>query len=390
MAWNWQHTDWPNFTWMASRMAKAEERFLTGAGVFVGTLNHLHSDDRERVTVEAISTEGLTTSEIEGEILDRESVQSSVRHQLGLSHDHRHVRPAERGIGELMADLYRNWAGPLDHATLFSWHGMIMSGHRNVQDVGRYRTHAEPMRIVSGRAERPKIHFVAPPSAEVAREMERFVAWFNDTGPEGSHPLPALTRAGLSHIYFESIHPFEDGNGRIGRAIAEKSLAQSLRRPTLTALAATILLHRRAYYEALEAANKGVEVTEWLAHFAATTLEAQLRTLAHVEFLIDKTRLLDRMRENLNDRQQRALLRLLREGPSGFTGGLSAGNYVSITKTSTATASRDLADMVKKGALTRSGDRKRTRYAAAIPSRPVPEFVVAPNGDVLEKRPPSR
>lgn len=163
-----------------------------------------------------------------------------------------------------------------------------------------------------------------------------------------------------------SIHPFEDGNGRIGRAISEKALAQSLGHPTLTSLAATILIRRKAYYEALETANKGNEITPWLSWFAAIATEAQRRTDARVEFLIDKTKLLDRLRGQLNDRQEKALLRILREGPEEFKGDLSAGNYATITGASPATATRDLADMVAKGALLRSGERRHARHAVAI------------------------
>ena len=195
--------------------------------------------------------------------------------------------------------------------------------------------------------------------------------WFNRTAPGGADALPALTRAGIAHLYFESIHPFEDGNGRIGRAISEKALAQSLGHPTLTALAATILLKRKAYYDALETANKDNEITLWLSWFAATAIEAQRRAEAHVEFLIDKTKLLDRLHGQLNSRQEKALLRMLREGPEGFKGGLSAGNYATIAGTSPATTTRDLADMVAKGALLRTGERRHARYAVAISPRPV-------------------
>jgi len=132
----------------------------------------------------------------------------------------------------------------------------------------------------------------------VESETARFIAWFHRTGPRGEEPLPALTRAGIAHLYFECIHPFEDGNGRIGRAISEKSLAESLGRPTLMALAATILAQRKSYYEALEAANKHNEITAWLAWFAGVILEAQYRTIALVEFLIDKAKLLDRLKDH--------------------------------------------------------------------------------------------
>lgn len=383
MLWNWQQPDWPDFVWSTTRLAKAEERFLLAGGVFLGTVNHLGAEDRDRVVVEAMSDEAVTTSRIEGEVLDRDSVQSSIRHQLGLPSDRRRVKAAERGIAEMMVDLYRHFEAPLEDATLVAWHRMVVHGRTDLHDVGRYRTQGDPMQVVSGRIDDPRVHFEAPPSEAVGPEMARYIDWLNRTAPGGRERLPALTRAGLAHLYFESIHPFEDGNGRIGRAIAEKSLAQSLGRPTLIALAATILDKRRAYYDALEAANRRNETTVWLAWFAATCLEAQQRALAQVEFLIDKARLLDRLRGQLNPRQDVVLRRVLREGPEGFQGGLSAGNYVSIAKTSPATATRDLAEMVERGALTRTGERRHTRYHLPIPLRRVPRITIDESGEIV-------
>jgi Fic family protein len=380
MAWNWQQPDWPDFSWNPSRLAKAEKHFLRCGGLLAGTVKHLGPGDKEQLTVEAIGTEAVTTSEIEGEILDRASVQSSIRRQLGLAADKRRARPAEEGIAELMVDLYRTFARPLSSAMLFGWHRMLLRGRRDLKAAGRYRTGHQPMQVVSGAIHAPKVHFEAPPSSRVPAEMVAFVRWFNRTTPGGSAPLPALARAGIAHLYFVSIHPFEDGNGRIGRAIAEKALAQGLGQPALTALAATILARRKEYYAALEAANKGNEITSWLAWFAATTIEAQRRTIAQVDFLIDKTRLLDRLRGQLNQRQEGALLRMLREGPAGFKGGLSAGNYMSITGASPATATRDLADMVAKGALVRHGELRHARYAVAIPLRPMARVVLDESG----------
>lgn len=380
MPWNWQTHNWPNFTWDATLLRQAEEHFLLGSGKSAGILRHLQESDKEQLTIDAISTEALTTSAIEGEILDRASVQSSIRRQLGLGTDHRRVKPAEHGIAEMMVSLYRSFAAPLSDELLFDWHTMLTTGRRDLTDIGRYRTDAEPMQVVSGRVHAPKIHFEAPPSTRVPEEMAQFIAWFNRTAPGGTNPLPALTRAGIAHIYFESIHPFEDGNGRIGRAISEKALAQSVGEPTLTALAATIFIRRKAYYEMLEVANKTTNVTPWLCWFAETTLEAQQRTEAQIEFLLDKTRLLDRLRGQLNPRQEKALLRVLREGPEGFAGGLSAGNYRAITGASSATTTRDLADLVDKEALIRRGERRHTRYAVAIGLRPVSQVTIDADG----------
>jgi Fic family protein len=384
MTWNWQKPDWPNFRWDRNRLENAERQFLVSGGVYVGAVRHLGKAERDQMMIEAMSTEAMTTSEIEGEILDRASVQSSLRKQLGLATDERRVRPAERGIAEMMVDLYRSSGAPLSEEMLFRWHRMVMSGSRNMKQSGRYRTGSEPMQVVSGPMGRPRIHFEAPPSSRVPSEMARFVAWFGRTAPGREEALPALTRAGIMHLYFESVHPFEDGNGRIGRAIAEKALAQSLGQPALTALAATILAHRKNYYEALEAANKQNEITRWLVWFAGVVMEAQQRTIALVEFLIDKTKLLDRLKGQLNARQEKALLRMLREGPEGFRGGLSAGKYISITGASPATATRDLADLVEKGALVREGELRHARYRLSIPMHPVPHLSLNDKGGLAD------
>ena len=385
MLWNWELPDWPVFTWDRRRLALAEQQFLVGGGTYVGAIKHLGDEDRDQLTVEAMSTEALTTSEIEGEILDRASVQSSIQRQLGLAGDDRRAAPAERGISEMMVDLYRSFSAPLSDEMLFAWHQMVMSGRRDLADMGRYRTSAEPMQVVSGRMGSPTTHFEAPPAEKVPSETERFIQWFNRTAPAGAEPLPAVTRAGVAHLYFESIHPFEDGNGRIGRALAEKCLAQSLGQPSLIMLAATILGRRARYYAALEAANKSNEITEWLAWFAGITIEAQRRTIAFIEFLIDKTRLLDRLRGQLNERQEKALLRMFREGPEGFKGGLTSGKYRTVTGASPATTARDLADLTEKGALIREGERRHARYKLSVPLRPVPHISVNERGELVEE-----
>ncbi|MCP3905988.1 MAG: Fic family protein [Planctomycetes bacterium] len=383
MTWNWQQPDWPHFSWQEDRLKQAEEQFLVGGGVILGAVSHLDGESREQLTVESMSEEAVTTSEIEGEVLNRDSVRSSVRRQLGLQAAAHRATPAEQGVAEMMVHLYRTSAKPLGEEMLCSWHNMLMQGRRDIREIGAYRTHEEPMRVVSGEIYDPTVHFEAPPSSRVPSEMTTFIEWFNNTSPTGSETLPALTRAGIAHLYFESIHPFEDGNGRIGRAISEKALAQALGGPTLTALATTILARRRSYYEMLEASNKRNAIGNWLAWFGGVALEAQQRTHAQVEFLIDKARLMDRLRDELNLRQEKVMLRVLAEGPEGFEGGLSAGNYQRIAKTSPATARRDLADLVEKGAFERTGERRHARYHLTIPLRPVSAVTIDEEGRVL-------
>ena len=384
MTWNWKQQDWPDFTWQSARLAKAEEQFLVAGGMMLGSIEHLGGEERSQITIDAMSSEAMTTSEIEGEILDRPSVQSSIRRQLGLVTDHRRVPPSEQGIAEMIVDVYRNFAAPLTPETLFAWHTMVTNGRRDLADIGRYRTTDAPMQIVSGRLDAPTVHFEAPPTARVPAEMTAFLDWFDKAATGGANSLPALTRAGIAHLYFESIHPFEDGNGRLGRALAEKALAQSLGQPTLIALSTTLLAYRSRYYEALASASRSNEITPWLAWFAGVVLEAQGRTQAQTHFLLDKARLFDRLRGALNPRQEKALLRMFREGPTGFTGGLSASNYRAITGAPRATATRDLADLTDKGALTRDGELKGTRYYLNVPLRPTPRVTIGERGKIEE------
>ena len=265
MTWNWQKEDWPEFTWDAAALEPLEAQFLVRSGEFIGAFRHVSPDDRDALRIELIGDEALKTSEIEGEILDRDSVQSSLRRQLGLAFDKRRVAPEEQGIAEMMVDLYRTFDDPLDQKTLFAWHKMVMAGHRRIETIGAYRKHDDAMQIVSGAIGHERVHFEAPPSARIKSRDERLhqMVQRHCAGRQES-ACPPLTRAGIAHLYFESIHPFEDGNGRIGRALSEKSFAQNLGQPTLIALAWTIMRRRKDYYAMLERSNKDLAITLWL------------------------------------------------------------------------------------------------------------------------------
>ena len=366
MKWNWQQPDWPDFRWDSAALAALEARFLQQSGVLIGSVKHLGDDDRDAVTIDIMTGEALKTSEIEGELLNRDSVQSSLRRQFGLEAENRRIPPAERGIAEMMLSLYRDFVQPLDHQTLYDWHRLVVNERQDIRAIGRYRDHDEPMQVVSGFLHKPKVHFEAPPSQAMADEMMRFLAWFSASAPDGSEPLAALTRAGIAHLYFVSIHPFEDGNGRIARALAEKALSQAIGQPSLIALSQIIQRKRSAYYDALEAANKSNEITSWLTYFAETMIEAQAHSLALIDFLLAKTKFYDRFRDRMNERQARVIARMFREGLDGFAGGLSAANYITIADTSRATATRDLQELVAIGALTQTGVLKSTRYHLMI------------------------
>jgi len=362
MKWNWQYADWPEFTWDQGMLAKREAEFLEQAGLLIGASKHFDEQDRIGLTISLMSTEALDSSGIEGETLDRDSVQSSIQKALGLKALKQHNNPAEAGIAEMMVDLFRSTETPLTHECLYSWHSMLMNGRRDIEQIGAYRINVEPMQIISGASYSPKIHYEAPPSARVQEEMEAFISWFNGSSPNGDAPIASLARAAITHLWFESIHPFEDGNGRIGRALAEKSLSQGRKKAVITSLAGVLLKHRKHYYHELQQASQTLDMNTWLGWFADRVLEAQIRSQKYIEFLLSKTLMFDRLKNKLNPRQEKALLRMFAEGIDGFKGGLSAKNYMTITGAPSATTTRDLGDLVSKGALIKKGERKSTRY----------------------------
>jgi Fic family protein len=360
--WIWQKDDGGRFTYDNSEIERLERDYSRQSGFSLGIARHLTREDQNDLIVELVSNEAIKTSQIEGEFLDRESLQSSIRREFGFGTPvHHNAKPAEAGIAEMMKDIFTNYDVPLTEKTLFSWHEMLMSGRRNIE-IGKYRTHKEAMQVVSGRYDRPKVHFEAPPSADVPREMEKFIDWFNKSAPGGEEPLTPLFRAGIAHIYFVSIHPFEDGNGRIGRGIVEKSLSQNMGQPALIAISATIDDRKREYYEELAAQSTGNDMTNWLISFGKTIISAQKQTIKQIDFIITKAKFFDTHQENLNPRQLKVINRILLEGPKGFQGGFSAQNYRAITKAPTATATRDLQDLVSKGIFSKTGQLKSTRY----------------------------
>jgi Fic family protein len=364
--WNWLLKNWPHFSYNKDVLEKLEFQFSQNTGTVFGAIKHIEGVSKDDLLVEILSNEALKTSEIEGEILNRESVQSSIKKNLGLSVDNRKIPPAEFGISEMMVDLYLNFDKPLNHKLLFEWHKMLTSGRRDLTDIGKYRTHKSPMQVVSGRLDKPTVHFEAPPSNRMTEEMEQFISWFNEIhDPKYSKILP-LVKAGLTHLYFVCIHPFEDGNGRIARALAEKSIALSTGQPTLISLSHTIEANRKKYYQALEDNNTTLEVTDWLNYFGNTILEAQKDTLKRIDFLVEKTKFFERYKSELNERQNSVILRLFEAGYTGFKGGLSAKNYIKIAKTSESTATRDLKDLTDKQILIKTGTLKSSRYQLNI------------------------
>ncbi len=360
--WNWKLKDWPNFSYKKAPLQSLEQRFLQNSGEVLGVLKHIKNQEKDDLIVDILTNEAYKTSEIEGEYLNRESIQSSIKNNLGLPSVSKKITPAEFGISEMMVASYKNFEQPLSHQTLYTWHKMLTNGRQDLLSIGAYRSHKDAMQIVSGRIDKPHVHFEAPPSQKVLEEMNQFITWFNLNHTKNGSAHQPLALAGMTHFYFETIHPFEDGNGRIGRTLAEKSISLSLKRPALLSLSQTIEGNKKQYYTQLEAHNKTLDLTDWLVYFAETIVKAQENTIDTIEFLIKKARFFDAYASLLNARQAKVIKRMFEEGPQGFSGGLSAKNYQRITQTSFSTTTRDLKDLVEKKILSKTGELKGTRY----------------------------
>lgn len=363
MKWNWELESWPKFECNSDLIAKKEREFLFESGGGEALLNNLEEDQKKLFIVEILSLEAEKSALIEGEFLERDSLRSSIQRHLGLKLNHKE-RSKEKGMADLLWDMYKTYQEPLSHEMLFRWHRMLMEGESSLIAIGKYRDHEDPMQIISGRLDGRKVFFEAPPSSRVPDEMSRFIDWFNQ-----DKTTSILTKAAISHVYFESIHPFEDGNGRIGRALIEKSLSKSLKRPTFLAISEGISRRKKEYYDALGSCNRSLQIQTWLEYFSSIVLESKRDSLDLVYFLVEKAKLFNKLEGKLNARQEKVLLRVFQEGPSGFKGGLSAENYIQITKTSRATATRDLQGLVDLGAFFKTGELKSTRYWLKLKSR---------------------
>ena len=369
MRYNWQQPDWPEFRYDLAGLTEDLLAFADQAGRVDGLLAGLSDELSGEAIVDIMISEAIRTSAIEGELLDREDVMSSIRNRLGFNRMPQPVRNRlADGTGQLVVAVRDGFRDSLTPETLFAWACMLLEGSTSLR-LGCWRSGSDPMQVVSGRIDRPTIHFEAPPSERVPAEMERFIMWFNQSAPGKAHAIPhAPVRSAIAHLYFESVHPFEDGNGRLGRALAEKALSQGIGRPIVMSLSRCIDHNRRAYYDALECAQRGNEITPWIHWFVSTVLDAQRDADEQIHFLVRKSRFLRHLETAMNDRQAKVLRRMLEAGPAGFTGGINARKYVSLTGVSKATATRDLQQLTQLGALTPIGAGRSARYELCLPT----------------------
>jgi Fic family protein len=315
-------------------------------------------------------SEAIKTSAIEGEDLDRESVRSSLLSLITSDTLPDNSDQKAAGAASLLVDVRKNWQTALTHDLLGKWQSMAVPEQRYTPILrGAYRNDPSPMQIVSGPYGREQLHYEAPPATQVPDEMGRFVDWYNQTGAlNGDKIKNGIARAGIAHLWFEVIHPFDDGNGRVGRAIADHALSQFLGYPTTACLATAIEADKKTYYLQLEKASRGsLDVNSWLDYFTDVVIKAQEIGREEVDFVLAKTRFYEAYGDQLNDRQARMVSRVFAEGRKGFEGGITTRKYEAITKCPNRTASRDLSDLVAKGIIIPlPGGGRTTQYELAI------------------------
>ncbi|WP_129135885.1 Fic family protein [Luteimonas sp. YGD11-2] len=387
--WIWQDSAWPRFTWDATSLAALLRDCQQAQGQLLGMAGATAGDLQAKDALDTLLSNIVDSSAIEGEQLDVGSVRSSLARRLGLvDQATRRATGYAEGLAELMLDATRRADAPLDLARLMQWHRWLFAASGDLLPVririGELRG-SEPMQVVSGRIDRPIVHFEAPPREGLEAQLRDFIAWFNAS--RGDSALDPLLRAGIAHFWFVTLHPFDDGNGRVTRALTDLALAQAQPQAIrFHAMSASILADRAGYYRVLEASQKdGLDITTWLQWFLRTLHDSLTRALYRIDRVLAKARFWQAHREQaLSAEQTKVLNRLLDGGERGFEQGLTARHYQTVAKVSKATATRHLADLLDKGCIRRlPGGGRSTRYeinasAAVIPLPPRPGFTEEP------------
>lgn len=362
---NWQMPDWPNFQYSLEAFYDRLLFISEKAGLINGKLLHLEKSLQTEAMINLLVEEAMKTSEIEGEYISRPDVRSSIKNKLGLTQTNLPIQDLRaQGVVEMMFDVRNTYEAPLSDMVLFDWHLMLLSGSRNPNlKIGTWRTHEEPMQIISGHYGKSIVHYEAPPSKIVPKEMEKFIHWFNRTAPNGPEPIKfPPVRAAIAHLYFESIHPFEDGNGRIGRAISEKALSQGFGYPIFFSLSPAIENNKKEYYSAVHQTSRTNQITDWIDYFITVIFNAEIEIENQINFILKKSKFFDTYNNKLNDRQLKVIRRMFKVGDKEFEGGMSAKKYMKIADTSKATATRDLQELTHMRIFIQIGSGRSVRY----------------------------
>ncbi|PWQ95419.1 Fic family protein [Leucothrix pacifica] len=368
----WQQPKWPDFVYSISNIPNdALYQYSQSVGRLSLNLERTAEDLRVDAVLDLMVKEAVTTSAIEGETLNPDDVRSSLKNHLGLTHPTIHIRdPRAQGISALMVTNYRDYESDLTEAVLFQWHRMVLPKAYDTWGrplkVGEWRT--EGIEVVSGPPHKQKVHFEGPPAERVSEEMVRFFSWYNRTNPinlsADQIPMIGPVRAAIAHLWFVTIHPFDDGNGRIARALCDHALSQDARYPMLHSLSAAIDGRRNEYYEQLELVQSAeMDINSWLLWFVEVTCESVKITERIIDFTLKKASFMKRHQAVLNERQTQVVLGLFDNGADGDQKSVNRNKYVNQTNCAPRTALRDLTDLVDKGVLVKlPGLGRNTRY----------------------------
>jgi Fic family protein len=360
-----ERTGWPGFSWDHARISPRLVDVRHRQGRLIGRMEGLGFQLRAEAVLDSLTEEVLKSSEIEGETLDRDQVRSSIARRLGL--DIGGLTTADRdveGVVEMMLDATQGYGRPLTARRLFDWHAALFPTGRNAMSkirVGAWRDDAKgPMQVVSGPIGKERVHYEAPAADRVRDEMKKFLEWF-----EKDNSTDLVLKAGVAHLWLVTIHPFDDGNGRIARAIADMVLARSERSPQrFYSMSAQIRQERKAYYEILEATQKGeLDITRWLEWFLECLGRAFDRAETILATVLNKARFWESFAKvEFNERQREIVNRLL----NGFEGKLTSSKWAKLAKCSQDTALRDIGDLVRKKVLVKdSAGGRSTSYSLA-------------------------
>lgn len=357
---------WPDFRWNQEHLTEQLASVRHKQGRLIGQMESLGFRFREEAVLQTLTEDVVKSSEIEGEKLDRTQVRSSLARHLGvdiggLTRTDRHVD----GVVEMMLDATQRFSAPLTEKRLFSWHAALFPTARRGMSkirVGAWRKDRDgPMQVVSGPIGRTRVHYQAPEAARLPREMKAFLKWF-----ESKQSIDPVLKAGVAHLWFVTIHPFDDGNGRIARAIADLALARSENSPQrFYSMSRQICTERNAYYDILEATQKGdLDLTLWLEWFLGCLDKAIQGSTTVLLNVLRKARFWDsRSHESFSERQRKVLNRLL----DGLEGKLTSSKWAALGKCSQDTASRDIDDLLKRGVLVKNpGGGRSTSYSLAV------------------------
>ena len=354
----YEQKNWPKFAWNTELITKILGSVRHRQGKILGQMQALGFQIQEETMLKALTMDVMKSSEIEGELLNPEQVRSSIARRLGI--EIAGAIPSERnveGIVEMMLDATQQYTIPLTEERLFDWHAALFpTGRSGMHKIKTAAWRDDVMQVTSGPMGKERVHFEAPAASKVPREMSLFLEWI-----EKEQNLDLVLKAGLAHLWFVTIHPFDDGNGRIARALTDMLLAQADKSPQrFYSMSAQIQAERNEYYDILENTQKGdLDITPWLIWF----LDCLIRSMDQTDETIAKTMVRAQFWEThketlLNARQQKILQLLL----DNFYGNLNVSKYAKIVKTSTDTALRDLQDLVKKDIIEQLGSGRSTSY----------------------------